>query len=204
MALRWNLTSFSGDWEFQGFMAPRPVSGQALRPDSEVAQQSAGGLPIEFHFAGWNQTMAHIASVLKPHGVGLGNAINSGCIVYSESTKDGIAKYDPTCAPASRDVPWAGVLTDMYSYSFGGRPKRYWPAGYPDRPEAWSKNGTRGSCPGYPFGLEDPVTEQYCGWEGPIMNTLHSPIATVHPDRAPQLSPGLYLGNCFANGTSSE
>lgn len=45
---------------------------------------------------------------------------------------------------------------------------------------------------------------QYCGWEGPLMNTLHSPVATVHADRAPQLSPALWLGDCLANGTSAH
>ena len=71
--------------------------------------------------------MAHVTSVpkraVKPHGVGVGNSINSGCIVYNESTKDGVAQYDPSCSSVSRDVPWAHVLTDMYSYSFVGRPK---------------------------------------------------------------------------------
>lgn len=77
----------------------------------------------------------------------------------------------------------------MYAYSIG------------DQTPDWSKNGTRGSC-GSPMKDEDPRIHQYCGWEGPLMNTLHSPFATVHPDRAPQLSPALWLGGCLDNGTS--
>ena len=138
--------------------------------------------------------MAHIASVLKPHGVGLGNSISSGCFAYDEATKARCAPdggyADPTCCPASRDVPYMSVLTDMYAYSIG------------DRTPDWSKNGTRGSC-GSLMKDEDPVTQQYCGWEGPLMNTLHSPLATVHADRAPQLSPALWLGDCLDNGTCS-
>ena len=70
-----------------------------------------------------------------------------------------------------------------------------------DEQPDWAQNGTSGSCPPL-MPDEDPVTMQYCGWEGPLMNTLHSPVATVHADRAPQLSPALWLGDCLANGTS--
>lgn len=169
VALKFKLTSFTGDWEFNR------------------------GNPANFSWKGWNQTMAHIASVLRPHGIGLGNSISSGCFAYDETTKtrcgpDG-GHADPTCCPASRDVPWADVLTDMYSYQVINE--------VPD----WSKNGTRGTC-GPLMKDEDPAVIQYCGWEGPLMNTLHSPLATVHPDRAPQLSPALWLGDCLDNGTS--
>ena len=57
VALRWKLTSYSGDWEF------RTVEAKPF--------------PVDFHWAGWNQTMAHIASVLKPHRIGVGNSISS-------------------------------------------------------------------------------------------------------------------------------
>ena len=57
---------------------------------------------------GYNETMAHIASVLRPHGIGLGLSINSVC----ESRSLAVSS-DPTCAPAYRDTPWAAVLTDM-------------------------------------------------------------------------------------------
>ena len=93
VALRFKLSSYTGDWEFNR------------------------GDPAEFSWRGWNQTMAHIASVLNPHGVGLGNSISSGCIAFDEVTKTRCAPdgghADPTCCPASRDVPWADVLTDM-------------------------------------------------------------------------------------------
>jgi hypothetical protein len=169
LALKFQLSGYTGDWEF------------------------GRGNPVQFNWQGWNETMAHIASVLKPHGIGLGNSISSGCFAYDNVTKTRCApnggRSDPCCCPASRDVPWADVLTDMYSYHIGS-----------EEPD-WSRNGTRGSCRTL-MKDEDPVTQQYCGWEGPIMNTLHSPVATVHADRPPQLSPALWLGDCRSNGTS--
>ena len=95
LAQTYHLDSFTGDWEF------------------------GHGNPVAFWWDGWNQTMAHIASVLQPHGVGLGNSVDSGCFAYDELTKtrcspDG-GHSDPCCCPASRDVPWADVLTDMYA-----------------------------------------------------------------------------------------
>ena len=114
MALRFKLSSYTGDWEFNR------------------------GDPTAFSWRGWNQTMAHIASVLNPHGVGLGNSISSGCVAFDEATKTRCAPdgghADPTCCPASRDVPWADVLTDMYACHIG------------DAAPEWSQNGTRGSC----------------------------------------------------------
>ena len=53
LALKYNFTSYTGDWEWR----------------------NAGA----FHFAGWNATMAHVASVLNAHGVGLGNGIVAAC-----------------------------------------------------------------------------------------------------------------------------
>ena len=46
----------------------------------------------------------------------------------------------------------------------------------------------------------DPEIVQYCGWEGGMMNVLHSPLATVYADRAPQLAPALWIGDCFKMG----
>lgn len=34
------------------------------------------------------------------------------------------------------------------------------------------------------------------------MNVLHSPVNTVYADRAPQYSPGLYIGECLSNDTT--
>ena len=50
LALKYGLTGFTGDWEFDG-------------------------AALDFYWAGWNETMAHIAAVLRPHGIGIGNSI---------------------------------------------------------------------------------------------------------------------------------
>jgi hypothetical protein len=36
------------------------------------------------------------------------------------------------------------------------------------------------------------------------MNVLHSPLATVHVDRYPLLSPAIWIGECWKNGTSTD
>ena len=77
IALRYKLTGYTGDWEW----------------DSSGAHQRS------FHWLGWNATMAHIASVLSPHGIGLGLSINSVC--ESESLA---INADPTCAPAGAEL----------------------------------------------------------------------------------------------------
>jgi hypothetical protein len=51
LALRYNLSGYTQDWEFTS----------------------------SFNHTGYNDTMAHIASVLLPHGLGLGNSISSSC-----------------------------------------------------------------------------------------------------------------------------
>ena len=130
--------------------------------------------------------MAHVAAVLRPHGVGLGISINSGCENQAYA-----AGADPTCCPAYRDTPWAAVLTDMGTYN-----------GPAADPVAWYKNGTRGSCP--PSPTNDPAVISYCGYEGKLMNVLHSPAATVHADRWPQLSPAMWIGDCYPNGSLSH
>ena len=129
--------------------------------------------------------MAHVASVLRPHGLGLGNSISSSC--EERGAADGGA---PFCVPAYRSTPWASVLIDMGTYQpvtgcgcgqskacpydrqfnsncssseFGGA-------------LAWERNGVRGSCAHDPD--NDPRVLPYCGFEGQIMNLLHGPIAT--------------------------
>ena len=67
---------------------------------------------------------------------------------------------------------------------------------------AWERNGTRGSCRSDPG--NDPAVIQYCGFEGQVMTMLHGRVATAFPDRWPQLSPGLWLGDCAENGTSAH
>ena len=57
-------------------------------------------------------------------------------------------------------------------------------------------------CP--PDPNNDPSIIQYCGFEGFTMNFLHSPVATVYTDRAPQISPALWIGDCFPNGTTKQ
>ena len=164
VALKYNLTGFTGDWEWDS-SGPHPPKG--------------------FHWPGWNMTMAHIASVLSPHGVGLGNGIVANCEGTDLCALDGGGISDPCCCPAYRDTPWADVLTDMGSYSI-----------LSNQP-SWSK------CPPDAERANSPITP-YCGWEGGILNVLHSPVATVYPDRAPQLSPALWLGDCFPNGTGTK
>ena len=36
------------------------------------------------------------------------------------------------------------------------------------------------------------------------MNVLNSPVAKVYADRAPQLAPALWIGDCFENGTGTK
>ena len=51
IATKYKLSGFSMDWEFAE----------------------------SFNWAGFNQTMAYVAGVLRPHGLGLGISINSDC-----------------------------------------------------------------------------------------------------------------------------
>ena len=136
IALKFNLTGFTGDWEWDS-SGPNPPEG--------------------FYWPGWNATMAHIAAVLSPHGVGLGNGIVANCEGPDLCAPNGGGISDPCCCPAYRDVPWADVLTDMGSYSILSNPA------------SWSK------CPPDATRAEDPVTP-YCGWEGGILNVLNSPV----------------------------
>ena len=105
IALAYNFSGFSMDWEF----------GES------------------FHWAGFNETMSHVAGVLRPHGLGLGLSINSDCNAASPSPGGG--GMDPSCDPDFRDTPWASILSDMGTYVIG------------DLNATWSKNGTRGTCP---------------------------------------------------------
>ena len=126
--------------------------------------------------------MTYVAGVLRPHDIGLGLSINSNCEAgpYSSS--------DPSCDPAYRDTPWAAVLTDMGTYEIGAEPA------------AWARNGTRGSCP--PVAVPDPEVMPYCGFEGQVLNVLQSPLTTVHAQHSPQLSPAMWIGQCYPNGTT--
>lgn len=165
IALKFNLTGFTGDWEWDS-SGPDPPKG--------------------FYWHGWNATMAHIASVLSPHGVGLGNGIVANCEGPDLCEPGGGGISDPCCCPAYRDTPWADVLTDMGSYSILSNTP------------SWSK------CPPDGATRTDQQVAQYCGWEGGILNVLNSPVATVYADRAPQLSPAIWIGDCFANGTGTK
>ena len=158
LAQTYGLSGYTQDWEF----------GKA------------------FNWHGYNETMAHVASVLAPHNIGLGISINSGC-----ENKGYVDGSDPTCCPAYRDVPWAAVLTDMGTYGGPG-----------DAPVGWMKNGTKGSCPPNPTNA--PAVISHCGFEGNVMNMLHSPVATVHADRWPQLSPAMWIGDCYPNGSLTK
>ena len=50
----------------------------------------------------------------------------------------------------------------------------------------------------------DPELMPYCGYEGRVLNMLHSPIAKVHTDRFPLYAPAVWIGRCYANGTTKE
>jgi|EP01047_Picozoa_sp_COSAG01_P072431 hypothetical protein len=76
IALLYNLSGFTMDWEFG---------------DS-------------FNWEGYNQTMAHIAETLRPHGIGLGISINSNCEAGPGSSSD------PSCNPAYRNTPWVSAI----------------------------------------------------------------------------------------------
>ena len=80
----------------------------------------------------------------------------------------------------------------------------------------WSKNGTRGTCPASCVkehrhkndwvckNKHDPEVMPYCGYEGRILNMLHSPLTTVHTDRWPLYAPAMWIGECYANGTTKH
>ena len=165
IAMKWNFTGYTGDWEWPGSKKP-------------------------FYWIGWNATMNHIAGVLRPHGIGLGNGVVSQCESYDlcttgkEHVRDG-GSADPCCCPAYRDQPWADVLSDMGMYSIFTMKPAYHKCKLPN-PNT------------------DPEIVQYCGWEGGMMNVLHSPLATVYANRAPQLAPAVWIGDCFKNGTTSQ
>jgi hypothetical protein len=179
LATRYNLSGYTQDWEFTE----------------------------SFNHTGYNSTMAHVASVLRQHGLGLGNSISSSC-----EQKNGLDGA-PFCSPAYRNEPWAAFLTDMGTYS---------PVtgcgchGCPYDPQfnsncsvseyggslAWELNGTRGSCRADPG--NDPKVLRYCGFEGQVMNMLHGADITAYPDRRPQLSPGIWLGDCAPGSNESS
>ena len=91
-------------------------------------------------------------------------------------------------------MPWAAVLTDMGTYEIG------------DQQPTWTRRGPGNSTcpPPYNFNLADPSVIQYCGYEGLTLNMLHSPVATVHTQQWPQLSPAMWIGECFANGSTAH
>ena len=41
-----------------------------------------------------------------------------------------------------------------------------------------------------------------CGYEGRVLNMLHSPLTTVHTDRWPLYAPAMWIGRCYPNGTT--
>lgn len=134
---------------------------------------------------GFNATMGYVATTLRAAGKGLGISINSGC-------ESGVGSaVDPSCNPAYRDTPWASVLTDMGTYAIGEQ-----------QPTATRRVGDR--CPGKSPAPHPAEVTQYCGYEGQWLNVLESPIATAHAQSWPQLSPAMWIGQCFANGTTAR
>ena len=94
----------------------------------------------------------------------------------------------PPSRSASHSVTVYRIMSDMGTYSIG------------DLNATWSKNGSRGSCP--PTELSDVMP--YCGYEGRIMNMLHSPRTMVHIDRYPLYAPAMWIGECYSNGTTKH
>ena len=153
-----------------------------------------------FHWAGFNETMSYVAEVLRPHGLGLGLSINSDCNAASAAPSG----MDPSCDPDFRDTPWASMLSDMGTYSIG------------DLNATWAKNGTQGTCPATCIkehrhkndwvcnNKHDPAVMPYCGYEGRVLNMLHSPVANVHTDRYPLYAPAMWIGRCYPNGTTQR
>ena len=98
---------------------------------------------------------------------------------------------DPSCDPVYRNTPWASILSDMGTYRIG------------DLDATWAKNGTRGTCPATCVkehrhkddwvckDKHDPDVMPYCGYEGRVLNMLHSPLTTVHTDRFPLYAPAV-------------
>jgi hypothetical protein len=111
---------------------------KALRYLVLVCAFAAGCIACSCSSNADNETMSYIAGVLRPHGIGLGISINSGC--ERAAYVDGAA---PSCCPAYRNVPWAAVLTDMGTYSPG---QLRTVGGTGNDNMGWSKNGTRVGC----------------------------------------------------------
>ena len=44
---------------------------------------------------------------------------------------------------------------------------------------------------------------QYCGFEGSVLNVLHSPKTTAYVDKWPRISPAIWFGDCWHNGTGT-
>ena len=178
LALLYNLSGFTQDWEF-------------------------GAKSGDWWWAGWNRTMAHVAAVLRPQGIGLGLSVNSVC--GSESLA---VASDPTCAPAYRDTPWAAMLADMGTYALinpgpteDGR-RNGWPWRAGDvQPNMTATRDMRG-CAGSVGPDQDPAVMQWCGFESRVLNLLESPRATIRRDRWPQLAPALWVGGCNPNGST--
>ena len=50
--------------------------------------------------------------------------------------------------------------------------------------------------------LKEAVRCADCGYEGRVLNMLHSPLTTVHTDRWPLYAPAMWIGRCYPNGTT--
>ena len=139
--------------------------------------------------------MAHVASVLNAHGVTVGNGIVAACYSYEQCSPDG-GTADPCCCAVYRNQPWADVLYDMGSYSIlTNEPKWMKVSSHAracsplcilgrSRPNA-RQTGVQGHCPKDPN--NDPKVVQYCGWEGGIMNVLHSPVSKIYAEQQPMV-----------------
>jgi hypothetical protein len=81
LALHYNLSGFTQDWEWV-------LTGSG------------------FYWAGYNESMTHVADVLRPHGLGLGNSVSTDLDFVNFA--HGSA---PDCCPSYRNQAWASILT---------------------------------------------------------------------------------------------
>ena len=102
LALKYNLTGFQQDWEFDDAWNWRGC---------ECSPRLIGPARLRLHpvLLADNESMTYIASVLNAHGVRLGNSIDShqAC----EFDEPGADRTTAMCAPAYHHSPWAAILT---------------------------------------------------------------------------------------------
>ena len=113
VALLYNLSGFTMQAHIQAVLTTAKFPSKCLKDGFWLRDWEFGE---SFYWEGFNETMAYVAGVLRPHNIGLGLSINSDCEAGSGSSSD------PSCDPAYHDTPWAAILTDMGTYEIGDEP----------------------------------------------------------------------------------